>query len=219
MRRTETGFSLIELLVVITILAALAAGGTVWIRIANKRKAKVTTQQRLTSIAIGLEQVKQAVGYFPPTVTTELRGAGTKKEKVGEKIGDQNDVNVGIETVWVAFHLAGVNTAALDQLGDDALMNYDEDQANETVGEMKSLELWEIVDAWGNPIVYFHNRDYKDPSKVQKYMRADGSTVTVEVRTRDKAGGFENAQGFQLFSFGEDGEPGTEDDVVYGSFQ
>ena len=88
-RRTETGFSLIELLVVITILGALAAGGTIWIRLAEKRKAETITRQRLTAIASGLEVVKQAMGYYPATMTRDLKSPDGK-EKVGERAGTPN---------------------------------------------------------------------------------------------------------------------------------
>lgn len=211
MRRTNEGFSLIELLVVITILAALAAGGTVWIRIANKNRAKTITSQRIASIATALEEVKQQLGYYPPTYTRELRAPGNT-EKIGEKVGVPNETNVGIETLYVAFNMTGVNPD-MQGLGDDALKNTDDDNAAELVGKLQVTQLYEYVDFWGNPIVYICAKDYKDVSKVEKYVKGDGTEVTVAPIKSDKTGQFVRAQSFQLFSLGPDGQLGGDDDI------
>lgn len=211
MRRTNEGFSLIELLVVITILAALAAGGTVWIRIANQNRAKTITSQRIASIATALEEVKQQLGYYPPTYTRDLKAPGNT-EKIGEKVGVPNETNVGIETLYIAFNMTGVNPD-MQGLGDDALANTDEDNAAELIGKLQVTELYEYVDFWGNPIVYICNKDYKDVSKVEKYVLGNGTEVTVAPVKSDKTGQFVRAQSFQLFSLGPDGQLGGDDDI------
>ena len=118
-------------------------------------------------------------------------------------------------TVYLAFNLDGVNPT-LDGIDDTAIRNYDEDEVGELVGRLAVPDLFEYVDYWGNPFVYFHNKDYKDPSKVEKYVKMDGTTVTAAPKVSAQTKQFERAQSFQLFSMGPDGEPGTDDDVHWG---
>jgi prepilin-type N-terminal cleavage/methylation domain-containing protein len=213
MRRTNQGFSLIELLVVLTILGALAAGGTVFIRIAARNKARTLTSQRLFAIATGLEEVKDALGYYPPTLTTDLKSPDGK-DKPGEKVGLPNDTNVGIETVYIAFKLNGVNPD-LQGLGDGAIGNTDNDKVAELVGQLQVTDMFEYVDFWGNPFVYFSSKDYADVSAFESYVKAgDGSTaVKVKPHKSGKEGVFKEKNRFQLFSMGPDGEPNTPDDL------
>jgi prepilin-type N-terminal cleavage/methylation domain-containing protein len=212
MRRTNQGFSLIELLVVLTILGALAAGGSVWIKIAQKNKAKTTTNQRLQAIASGLEQVKKDLGYYPPTYTRELRSPDGK-EKPGEKVGVPNETNIGIETVYVAFKLNGVSVD-LQGLGENSIQNTDSDDVGELVGQLQVTSLYEYVDAWGNPFVYFSSKDYKDVSKFESYVKQDGVTIVKVAPVKSgKEGTFLQQNRYQLFSLGPDGEPDTGDEI------
>jgi len=212
MRRTNQGFSLIELLVVLTIMGALAAGGTVFIRIATKAKQKSVTKRRLNAIATSLEEVKKALGYYPPTYTADLKSPDGK-EKPGEKVGVPNETNIGIETVYISFKLGGV-MPNLQGLGDDAIQNTDDDHVAELVGQLRVTDMYEYVDTWGNPFVYFSSRDYKDVSKVESYVLADGiTTVKVPIKISGKEGGPLEPNRFQLFSMGPDGAPGGGDDI------
>lgn len=211
MRRTNEGFSLIELLVVITIIAALAAGGTVFVRIANKNRDKTITKQRLLAISTALESVHKELGYFPPTYTRDLKAPGGT-EKIGEKVGVPNETNIGIETLYVAFNMTGISPD-MQGLGDNALGNTDDDNVAELIGRLQVTELFEYVDTWGNPLVYIVSKDYKDPSQVEKYVLADGTEVKVAAKKGGKTGQFVDAQRYQLFSLGADGQPGTDDDI------
>ena len=211
MRRTNEGFSLIELLVVITIMAALAAGGTVFIQISNRKRAQTITKQRLLALSTALEGAKKELGYYPPSYTRELKAPGGT-EKVGEKVGVPNETNIGIETLYVAFNMTGLRPD-MQGLGDDALANTDADNAAELVGRMQVTELFEYVDFWGNPLVYLAGKDFKDPSKVEKYVLANGTEVKVAAKKGGKTGQFVDAQRYQLFSLGPDGLPATEDDI------
>ena len=208
------GFSMVELLVVITILAALAAGSTVYFRMAGRAKAKSVTTSRLTSLFSAIESYKLSTNSYPPTQLERLRGPD--RAKVGEAMGPQNELNQGIETLRVALHLNGVNALPSD-MGDETIENLDDDSAAGTEGtSLTSDQLFEYVDYWGNPFVYFHNRDYKEADKLGVYVLGDGADTEVEARpyVSEKTGAFQNAQKFQLFSMGPDGEPNTSDDIV-----
>lgn len=224
MHRNQQGFTLIELLIVIGIIAALIATATLGIGMAQKRQRKMVTQTRLNNLAAWLEMVKQPdnLGAYPATDTSLLVGPGQKPEKVGPKVGRPNELNVGIETLYVAMHLKGLSGGA-ELGGEDALQNTDEDVINELVGDLAKKDLYEVVDSWGNPLIYFHSRDYKDPKGMNQYVlnSGDGSgprPVTVEPRKSEKTGQFSRPDSFQLFSAGEDGIPGNEDDMHFGDF-
>jgi hypothetical protein len=82
-------------------------------------------------------------------------------------------------------------------------------------------KLFEIKDAWGNPLVYFADADYADAEKVpHTYMTAstrenegeEGGMVDVKP-WRLQTGGFAQPGKFQLFSMGPDGVPNTDDDI------
>ena len=80
----------------------------------------------------------------------------------------------------------------LAALADDSLVEDDEDDedaAIETSGtSLTTNELFEYVDAWGNPFVYFHAKDYKDVSKVEAYVNFKNEDVTATPMTSEKTG-------------------------------
>lgn len=216
MRARRSGFSLIEVMVVMAILAGLVAGVSIMISQAQQKQLVFATKTRLNEIGAGLELLKSAdkLGMYPSTDVTMLQGPG-KSGNVGKTVGGGNDKNAGIEAIWVAFHLKGVrvHSQALDT--SDAYANTDGDSAAGRVEEMPDLELREYIDAWGNPFVYIHNRDFKKMDRLDGYMTGDKREVKVAPR-KTELGEYEGAASFQLFSMGPDGEPGTEDDIAYG---
>jgi hypothetical protein len=145
-----------------------------------------------------------------------LVGPGTSGP-VGKKLGvPSNDVNAGIESVYVALRLKGVRVGSVEGFAsDEAIKNLDGDRAAEAVPDLQSPELFEYLDVYNNPIVYISNRDYKDMKKVERYLLGNGQEVKVQPMKRPN-GEFVRPDSFQLFSMGPDGIPNTEDDIVYG---
>lgn len=218
MRRAQHGFTLIELLVVIAIIAALVAATTVVATMAQRAREKQTTSGRLLALGAALEQLKQQdnLGRYPAANTLKLTDGD--RAPIGQKLGLTNQTNVGIETLVLALNLNGVNVT-IDDITDEDYDNTDEDDLPEPVGKLGTTSRLEVVDAWGNPLCYIHNREYKDMGKVQSYVLGpafEGETVTVVPRTEEKSGKFFRASSFQLFSFGPDGKPNTPDDMHYG---
>lgn len=216
--RAQRGFTLIELLVVIAIIAGLVAATTVVAQMAQRAKMKQTTSKRLLALGAALEKLKMQdnLGRYPSADTTKLTDGD--RAPIGAKLGLPNQTNVGIETLVLALHLNGVNVS-LDDITDADYDNTDEDDLPEPVGRLQTTSRLEVVDAWGNPFCYIHNRDYKDMGKVQSYVLGaafEGETVTVAPRTEEKTGKFFRSSSFQLFSFGPDGKPNTEDDMYFG---
>jgi hypothetical protein len=131
---------------------------------------------------------------------------------VGRTLGPNNGVNVGIETVYVAVRLKGVNVTVEGFEEEGALGNIDNDQAAGVVPDLAKPDLYEFLDPYGNPYVYFHSSDYRDPKKVERYVRGDGTEVKAKPKSKSN-GEFVNPTKFQLFSMGPDGEPNTDDDI------
>jgi prepilin-type N-terminal cleavage/methylation domain-containing protein len=214
MRGRDGGFTLIEVMVVIAIIASLIGATSLMLNISQKKRDLTTTQSTLNSLGMALEQLKGAdqLGRYPPTQVSKLTFSGFDGSKFG---GQPNATNIGVETLFVVFRLPGI-TVTPQGIEESALGNTDGDNALTPVGKLAKSDLFEYLDAWGNPLVYIASADYKDPSKVADYVLRDGRTVKVEPRKNEKTGEFVRSDSFQLMSIGPDATPGTEDDVFYG---
>ncbi len=206
------GFTLIEILVVITIIAALMGLGIVIMGKAQETKKATVTAQTIGSIAAALESLKspQLLGDYPPAEMVLLKGL--KGEKIGAQVGVPNDTNQGIETVYVTIFLSGHNVD-VDLDLDKVLGNTDDDKMAGNPTRAKSSELFEFVDAWGNPLAYFSARDLKNFEAVNKYLDSIGGEMTPKPWLSEKTKLPLNANKFQLFSAGEDGVFNTDDDI------
>jgi prepilin-type N-terminal cleavage/methylation domain-containing protein len=210
------GFTLIEIMVVIAILATLIASGSLMIGIAMKKQKKMTTEGRLQALASAIEQLRSndQLGRYPPTQISKLKITGFDGSKFG---GEPNATNLGIETLYVVFRLPGINVMPPGL--DDAIENTDDDKALAPLGKLAKSDLFEYVDAWGNPIVYINSTDYRSPEKVEQYVLGNEARENVKVapRKNEKSGEVERGDSYQLFSIGADQKPGTDDDIHFGS--
>ncbi|MCH2102367.1 MAG: hypothetical protein MK209_10650, partial [Planctomycetes bacterium] len=120
-------------------------------------------------------------------------------------------MNANAEALYVELFAAGYSGQQPNQ---EWLVNTDEDTAAKSLTSMPSRELFEISDAWDNPIVYFYSLHYGDSAQVM--AGPDGMTYEQEVAVakNERTGAYLQQNGFQLISAGEDGEFGTEDDIV-----
>ena len=211
------GFTLIEIMVVIAIIASLIGASSLMLSIANKKKMETETKSRLTALGAAIEQVRNAdqLGRYPPTEIGKLFFSGFDGKKFG---GQPNATNVGIETIYVVFRLPGINVPVTGLDAEDATGNLDDDKAMSPVGKMAKPDLFEYLDSWGNPLVYISATDYKDPSRVAEYVLGNSAHEHVKVapKKNDKTGEFVRPDSYQLFSMGPDGKPDTDDDLVFG---
>jgi len=214
MTRRERGFTLIEILVVVTILGVLFGMVAVIAPIALRKREEVETHTRVEEVASAIMGLgsNNALGFYPSASLTRLRDVNGAK--VGKDLGEGNETNRGIETVFIALHLKGL-AIRLD-LPDDAIGNTDEDQLTSNPTPRDVSERHEILDAWGNPLAYFSAADYKKPQAYEKILmggdHVEEQVVIVKPRKR-KTGLFINPRTFQLFSAGPDGEFNNEDDI------
>jgi len=215
-RAAEEGFTLIEIMVVIAIIASLIGTASLMLNIARKKQLVTQTQGRLNTLGAALEDLHNTnqLGRYPPTSLAKLTFQGFEGSKF---MAGANDTNVGIETLYVVFRLPGLNVRPQGLDGDDCIANTDGDKAPIAIPGMAKSDLFEYVDAWGHPLVYFASADYKDPSKVELYVLSEGGEkVKVHPKINEKTGEFLRPDSFQLFSLGPDGKPDTDDDIIYG---
>lgn len=201
-RGRQRGFTLIEILVVIAIIGILMFFLVTQFMPFLRRGEEYKTTAILEQMRTSIDLYEHAQGDFPPS------------DFAGVSSTSPNNINVGAESLVAALFSPSFPDKRPDQKW---LQNTDADRSEKPLTDLDSKDLFEICDAWGNPIAYFHNRDY---GKTQTYRVSDSKTgdwsdFEVQARRNEKQGNsFFNAQEFQLISAGADGKFGTDDDVT-----
>ncbi len=223
-RRNHAGFTLIELLVVIGIIAILAALITPAIIGAMRKAQETETVNLIHQVEIAAQAYFNDRGDYPPTtwaglvqtMQLDLTGDGASDNADLLRLQDlaffingrPDDQNAGIE-VLVACLATNTGGPYLE-LGPRQLGNTDGDTDDGSIGSALNWyfggnELFELVDYWGNPLVYIHNRNYanvdgwrddwapaifEDPTvagaaEFMLYVDVDGNTVPCYGRWDD----------------------------------
>lgn len=197
-RARRGGFTLLELMIVLMILGILMGYFVVSGSRLFRGAAVRDTEVRIRTLENLLESYRQIQGDYP---ADRLPAGATA-----------NELNGNAEALFLAFY-------APDYRGDrprqEWLGNTDGDATTKSLTILPSRELFEVLDAWGNPIVYFDHRGYERAATVLAGPQ-DEEPFQQEVRARrdERTGLWHENERFQLLSAGEDGLFGTEDDVA-----
>ena len=197
----RSGFSLIEMLAVMVILSILLVflafrlGG-----MGESAKARMT-ETYLNEVGLAASEFEHETGDYPSSSWKSEWGAQPNKQ------------NLGIEALCLTLWSESYGGTALSE---DKLDNTDGDRSKKSLTTHANRDLFELVDSWGNPIAYFHRRDY---GREDVYLTIEEETAewvesTVKAHTSPKTGSYYNPRGFQLISAGQDGIFDTEDDLT-----
>lgn len=200
--KKQCGFTLIEILIVLSVLGILMAVLATQFLPFLKRGEEYKTVSIISQVQTSIELYENEQGDYPPS---DFHGLASRSP---------NEINVGMESLVACLFSPSFPDKRPDQKW---LVNTDEDQSDKVMTDLGNKSLFEIADAWGNPLVYIHNRDY---AKSFTYRFADPKSgewedQTIEGRKNKEQGDtFFNAQGYQLISAGADGKFGTKDDLT-----
>jgi prepilin-type N-terminal cleavage/methylation domain-containing protein len=198
----RAGFTLIELLAVIVILSILAYFLVTNVFAARETVEVQATKGRLAQIAATIGEYADEAGDWPPSSFPEPWGP------------PPDAVNLGGEALYLVLCAEG--RPGQGRL-DEEPCNTDEDATALRIPGHESLQVFEIADVWGNPIAYFHHRDYERKDVYVTWDAASGELVenVVQARRNDKTGRWQAPRGFQLISAGPNGRfdvAGSEED-------
>jgi prepilin-type N-terminal cleavage/methylation domain-containing protein len=211
----QRGFSFIEILVVMGIISVLVGGVIVAIGLWGKKRPEFDTKNVLNKTKALIEDWKNHFEQYPPSDIKDIAaraGIGTVPKSPG------NNINGPIEAIYQALSWPGFPGSP--EWNDKERGNTDEDELSKAINKHGAPGLFEIVDGYENPLVYFDNRDYAEwatgggPSYISRTR--DGrelESVPVPYKNEED-GGFRNPETFQLWSMGPDGEPNTDDDIT-----
>jgi prepilin-type N-terminal cleavage/methylation domain-containing protein len=216
----SAGFTLIEILVVISIIGVLAGLVGVLITKARQSQLQTSTKQLVQVILpMKIESYKQEMGRYPASTLVGLQAAGGKvKLWKGVNFQPSNDTNEAIEVLVVQLrHPDFSKRLQDDELGaiEPPTGNIDEDEFTEQPAGSSNSTAVELLDSWGHPIIYLYNADY---GKTVTVRNASGEVVEV-IAQKKKDGTYYNPNKFQIISLGEngtqelDGDPTLWDDI------
>lgn len=224
--RHTRGFTLIELMIVIGIIVLLVAVLAVALSGVMGKSEEAQTKATIETLNANIGSYKTRWGQAPPTT---LRDLG---QIVGvQAMADPNDQNVGIETLVIALRSRREQGPYLDAplfADDQRRTNLDIDTLVDAafapnaldIEDATARDLFEIVDAWGNPLVYLNIADVRLGGFRYTVTKADGSTELIDpLQAQDllrhpTTGSY--PADYVLWSFGENGinEYGRGDDIT-----
>lgn len=199
-RSSSSGFTLIEILVVLTILGLLFGFGAIAIRNMQGAGHVAKTESILAMVKGFLEQYRNATGDYPPSSLSKLG------------VRSPNTLFEGNEAMVLAL-------AAKDYTGnrieEQYLKNLDDDRADKNISMFDEPVLLEIVDGWDNPLVYIRYDQYEATHEYEFTTQATLETERVQVKAAKSTmtGSYFSKESYQLVSAGEDGVFGNEDDI------
>jgi len=190
----RAGFTLIEILTVLVIIAILFAFVVGSVMQGDDVVKGENTRAFIAQLEATLSEYNIEFGDYPPSTFAEQDGI-------------PNKINMGSEVL--VTKLFSKDWSA--DVPEERLGNTDDDATKQTITSFSKPDLFELVDDWGNPIVYLHRRDY---AKGQVYATLDPSTgeyyeETVKGYTNPKTGDPYNRRKYQLISAGPDGRFGA----------
>jgi prepilin-type N-terminal cleavage/methylation domain-containing protein len=198
------GFTLIELLVVMAIISMLVGLGVTMIPYMRRRGERVAAETFISTLSAALQAYQGGEGAFPPTSLNDFPGVGTLS----------NNENLGIESVVVclnsvryggSFDFTGTKGATLD--------NLDGDQTQVQLTRFGARDMFEALDPWGTPYVYFKASDYARAEDLGRVTGGEGTIKALPWKdTKTKT--WARYDTYQIISAGPDRIFNTEDDIT-----
>ena len=205
--RARMGFTLIEILVVLVIISILASLISVGL-MASIRNARISNTQAMLDTIDGVcSQYRVRWGDYPPS----------SLDRINVKV--PNDTNNGIESLVACLSSKLKGGVLYQPPAEEQYVNTDGDKISSNPNDwfFGDSELREITDQFGYVLVYVHHRNYSKPKKdILSYkFLADKKVkpVDVQVYKSEATKAFWRPAKFQLWSVGNDGKPGTPDDI------
>ncbi|MFT7484293.1 MAG: prepilin-type N-terminal cleavage/methylation domain-containing protein [Candidatus Paceibacteria bacterium] len=196
---SRAGFTLLELLAVMVILGILMTFLAFRLGGLGEAANYNVTEQFLNQISLAANSYEAETGNYPKSSWDSSWGATPNKTNLGGEI-------LCVQLWGKEFGGTGIS--------DDQLRNSDQDEAKKDITTHGNNSLFELIDAWENPIAYFHRQDY---GREDSYMTLDDTgewdVSVVKALKNPKTNNYYNPRGFQLISAGEDGIFGTLDDI------
>jgi prepilin-type N-terminal cleavage/methylation domain-containing protein len=203
----KTGFTLVEILIVAAIISILLGIALPVLTRGQRRARVVETSTLIQGIVAALDTYQADFGDYPPTSIADI-GFAT------------NGINDGIESLLISL-ATKEKKGPYFQPKEKFLANLDSD----SVAGSYNLTWYfgdraarEIVDSWGNPLVYFHHRDYENPkANLQRYKLVNKKYASsVRPKKSLKTSTFPSWDSFEIWSFGPDGvnDNGEGDDIT-----
>jgi len=202
-------FTLVEVLVVVAIIGILASLSVAGLRIAQIHAREGAVKHEISLLKAAAETFGREMGDFPPSRWSFFRVSGVNAE------------NDGNEILLLCLLSRKKGGPFHEDFEEDRLLNADGDTLppaalavvrKELDPSRTSGALFEYTDAWGNPYVYIHHRDY---GQKLTYRTAEGTKFEVEAAKSPTGEGHAAPSSFQIWSLGPDGvnQNGEGDDI------